>query len=268
MLSSEVQELIENKEWKKNIEEDFKVEMNINLKSKEKIKVKISLKTGDIVEYIGTKLNSYLDFEMQFIHYWDMCSGKYKIENNIIILETDLYWKFYKTFTKGKDFLKEKWIINGQKCRFMTTKEMFDNNKRGVYGIYYNGELIYIGSASDYIERWKQHEEEFNNPLNTDENRPGWYCKTKNEMYFDNLKEEKEYVLLESNDSVQELVGKISDGMWIFENIEKLYIELLQPKYNIEGKNKPYVFKAINFYKEKFDEGEVREKLKKKLGVE
>mgnify|MGYP006887551082 CR=1 FL=1 len=38
--------------------------MNINLKSKEKIKVKISLKTGDIVEYIGTKLNSYLDFEM------------------------------------------------------------------------------------------------------------------------------------------------------------------------------------------------------------
>lgn len=269
MLSSEIQKLIKNKEWKeKGVREDVKTDINISLKEKEKIKIKISLSNEDIIEYIGYEVIDYINFEMQFIRYWYMCDGKYKIENNVIILETDLYWKFYKTFTKGKDFLKEKWIINGQKCRFMTTKEMFNNNKRGVYGIYYKGELIYIGSASDYIERWKQHEEEFNNPLNTDENKPNWYCKTKNDMYFYNLDGEKEYVLLEDNNSAQELVGKISDGMWIFENIEKLYIELLQPKFNIEGKSKPYVFKTTNFYKEKFDEGKVKEKLKKKLGIE
>lgn len=165
MLSSEVQELIKNKEWKKNIVgEDFKVDMVINPKSKERIKVKISLTNGDIIEYIGYEVIDYINFEMQFIQYWRMCDGKYKVENNIIVLETELYWKFYKTFNKGKDFLKYNWIINGKECRFMTTKEMFDNNKRGIYGIYYNGELIYIGSASDYIERWKQHEEEFNSP--------------------------------------------------------------------------------------------------------
>lgn len=269
MLSSEVQELIKNKEWKKNIVgEDFKVDMVINPKSKERIKVKISLTNGDIIEYIGYEVIDYINFEMQFIQYWRMCDGKYKVENNIIVLETELYWKFYKTFNKGKDFLKYNWIINGKECRFMTTKEMFDNNKRGIYGIYYNGELIYIGSASDYIERWKQHEEEFNSPVNTKENLDKWYYRDKNRMYFYELEGEKEYKLLEDNNSAQELVGKISDGMWIFENIEKLYIELLQPKYNIEGKTKPYTFKTSNFYKEKFNEGEVREKLKKKLGIE
>lgn len=226
MLSSEVQELIRNEGWKKiTIGKDFKVDIVINSKSKEKIKVRISLTNGDIIEYIGYEVIDYINFEMQFIQYWYMCDGKYKVENNIIVLETELYWKFYKTFNKGKDFLKYNWIINGKECRFMTTKEMFDNNKRGIYGIYYNGELIYIGSVSDYIERWKQHEEEFNSPVN-------------------------------------------SDGMWIFENIEKLYIELLQPKFNIEGKSKPYVFKTNNFYKEKFDEEKIRKKLRKKLGIE
>lgn len=101
----------------------------------------------------------------------------------------------------------------------------------GVYGIYNGDDLLYVGSATCLIERWKEHNENF---------------RTKSfssKLYSAEVDPDQLiYKELISGTEIAQTCGLASTSTWLLEFAEWMYIRILQPKYNINGKTKPFQF--------------------------
>ena len=101
----------------------------------------------------------------------------------------------------------------------------------GVYGIYDGDDLLYVGSATCLIERWKEHNENF---------------RTKSfssKLYSAEVDPDQLiYKELISGTEIAQTCGLISTSTWLLEFAEWMYIRTLQPKYNINGKTKQFQF--------------------------
>lgn len=101
----------------------------------------------------------------------------------------------------------------------------------GVYGIYDGDELLYVGSATCLIERWKEHNgnfrtKSFSSKLYSAEVNPDQLI----------------YKELISGTEIAQTCGLTSTSTWLLEFAEWMYIRTLQPKYNINGKTKQFQF--------------------------
>ena len=101
----------------------------------------------------------------------------------------------------------------------------------GVYGIYDGDELLYIGSTTCLIERWKEHNQNFR----TKSFSSKLYSA---EVNLDQLI----YKELISGMEIAQTCGLASTSTWLLEFAEWMYIRILWPKYNIKGKTKQFQF--------------------------
>ena len=101
----------------------------------------------------------------------------------------------------------------------------------GVYGIYDGDDLLYIGSATCLIERWKEHNDNF---------------RTKSfssKLYSAEVNPDQLiYKELISGTEIAQTCGLTSTSTWLLEFAEWMHIRTLQPKYNINGKTKQFQF--------------------------
>lgn len=101
----------------------------------------------------------------------------------------------------------------------------------GVYGIYDGDDLLYVGSATCLIERWKEHNQNF---------------RTKSfssKLYSAEVDPDQLiYKELISGTEIAQTCGLAYTSTWLLEFAEWMYIRTLQPKYNINGKIKQFQF--------------------------
>ena len=165
------------------------------------------------------------------------------LPNNIIYLEPSTYWTIYKKIKNGKSFIKGigyKMLVNGVQHTFPITDFYFHpidiemNGSRGVYGIYYQDKLLYIGSTNNFERRWTEH---YNNFINKDKSQPMYQI---DDIDTDLL----DFQVLEDDTSVEYMFGIEEPSMWIYNLIEGIYIKVLKPIYNIAGQLQPFHFTA------------------------
>lgn len=212
------------------------------------------IETGDKVTYYRYITHYGDKIEMQFnspkrIVYaelaqriWTEVIGDYEVISaaNMIFLPPITYWTIYKKIAYGKEFLLgtgNKLLVNGNKMQFPTPKFYFETSdfvERGVYGIYLQDQLLYIGSSSNLKARWKEHDTAFRQK------------DRKSQMYsiYSSQANDIVYKALETDESIKMLFGLTAPSMWIYELIEAMYIKLLDPQYNIQGKDQSFSFKA------------------------
>lgn len=96
----------------------------------------------------------------------------------------------------------------------------------GVYGLFFNKELIYIGQSKDFSKRLSSHsrKDAFSKSLAKQEEGIGDYQKAINMYKFIDENRENIFFYILSNDI----------------NEEKDYIEYYRPKYNYKGVDVPY----------------------------
>lgn len=155
--------------------------------------------------------------------------GTYHFIDDTIMFQPTIYWKYYKRVEWGKEVLtqvKSLLFINGQEKRFAATGAYFKtkNELYGIYGIYYKNELWYVGSSSDMIHRWQQHNQNFK-----------WRSSSK-PMYEQRIDPaEVEYRVIFSGEDLSKWIGVEQISMWLVEFAEMITIKLLQPKFNLDG---------------------------------
>ncbi len=164
-------------------------------------------------------------------------------ESRLVYLRPSIYWNIYKRFLYGKEIIKgtgNQLLVNGERYHFPDTQFYFSSAKdeligdiRGVYGIYYDDVLLYIGSSvSGVIERWKEHDSAFRG------GGPGlMYTKGFNA-------DEIRYELLVSLDEIGKILGVESPARWLVEFVESICIKTMRPVYNVEGKTSDFRFKV------------------------
>lgn len=174
---------------------------------------------------------------------WETESESYILlpEERIVYFPPNIFWNFYKKYPRGREMMKgtcSKLFINEIPYHFPDTSFYFSNQiseltTSGVYGIYLDDSLLYIGSSSDIMTRWKQHDTNFRNqsPMST--------------MYHQGFDPDQiVYKVLLTREQIQTMLGIKNPSMWLVELAEFCYISALQPTYNIEGKTKVFSFRA------------------------
>lgn len=199
-----------------------------------KFQLKLTTALGDAVEMIfySKKKAEYAKVAEKF---WTTIITQYTLlSNRLVYLEPKIYWTLYKRLQYGKEFLLltgAKMWINEQEYSFPDTKFYFtpqESYDKGVYGIYYKGELLYIGSASDMLARWREHDSNF---------RSGSSSSPLYQIGYNPDEIEYEVLVKEEDCPVEK------PSMWVFELIEWSYIQVLQPKWN-RDKGKYFSFQA------------------------
>lgn len=101
----------------------------------------------------------------------------------------------------------------------------------GVYGIYDGDDLLYVGSATCLIERWKEHNENFR------------IKSFSSKLYSAEVDPDQLiYKELISGTEIAQTCELASTSTWLLEFAEWMYIRILQPKYNINGKTRQFQF--------------------------
>ena len=184
-----------------------------------------------------------------FIEIMKIIGTNYSLNSSkkLIHLSPTQFWTIYKKIEEGKNILKAvgvlggKFKVNETFYSFPNTDYYFhqeENNNfstRGVYGIYFREELIYIGSSStDILERWSQHAKDFiiHSPHS--------------QMYKIQDLDDIEFKLLYEDKEINEMLPikqkVVSTGTIQF--VEQLLIKTLKPRYNIQGVIEPFQYKG------------------------
>lgn len=194
---------------------------------------------GDQVKIIFTSPNREKYAKVAQICWSKIITDYTLLPNNQVYLPPKDYWNIYKKMAGGRELIKgigNQLFINNTRFSFVDTDYYFNTSPeidRGVYGIYYQDILIYIGSSTDVLVRWKEHDEAFRNKSTT------------SNMYQANYNPDLiEYRVLVSQKELNDLIPTEQANMWLMELIEWSYIKLLQPLYNKEGKSCCFNFKA------------------------
>lgn len=158
------------------------------------------------------------------------------------------YWNLRRSVFAQQTAANRIINVNGRSCSlldkddyystdFMTTIEHELQERSlapmyaGIYGIYDGDDLLYVGSATCLIERWKEHNENF---------------RTKSfssKLYSAEVDPDQLiYKELISGTEIAQTYGLASTSTWLLEFAEWMYIRILWPKYNIKGKTKQFQF--------------------------
>lgn len=158
------------------------------------------------------------------------------------------YWNLRRSVFAQQTAANRIINVNGYPCSlldkddyystdFMTTVEQTLQERSlapmyaGVYGIYDRDDLLYVGSATCLIERWKEHNQNF---------------RTKSfssKLYSAEVDPDQLiYKELISGTEIAQICGLASTSTWLLEFAEWMYIRILWPKYNIKGKTKQFQF--------------------------
>lgn len=237
MLGIEVKELyakplLEQKER----QSQFRIN-KIIIEKQEKVNiVECQSVLGDIIKM---KFNSqYRDqYARLAADLWFNTIMEYEIVDEGIYIEPQVYWNIYKNFPNGKSYLQGvgyKLTINDIPYTFVPRDYYFKDRNPAVYGLYYNDELIYIGSTANYHQRWGEHYLDFKTHSLT------------NEMYrqLSNVVDEIEFKILYDPIQVKKLAQDEEITMYEYEIVEKNCIEHYKPRYNKEGVVTPFRFQA------------------------
>lgn len=104
------------------------------------------------------------------------------------------------------------------------------NERKGIYGLIYNNQVIYVGQSKNLGERLRTHRRaDINAIINKiiDEDGRCNRCKNLAMYYFINSnREDIQFVIFEETEDL--------------DNREYHYITLFQPKYNYKGVDIPY----------------------------
>lgn len=110
------------------------------------------------------------------------------------------------------------------------------NNNTGIYGIYLNGQLVYIGKTTQsFYKRYLQHKRLITNPEDS-ETQYNMYYELAEELAKGSSVELKPIFEAETAayNSLYHLTNRDLESM------EFILIHLLRPRYNILGVKKPY----------------------------
>lgn len=192
---------------------------------------------GDKVEQIfySPKKKEYSTCALKF---WETYNTQYLLlEEGYIYYPANIFWTLYKQICQSiARNVGSKLYINGVQYSFPSTSFYLDGatnqmaEKRGIYGIYYKDELIYIGSTcQDFQIRWQEHIQNFKN-----------YQVPKNAMYRLPLEDISFAVLL----SGKEFKEVTREGMssWMVEFAEWCFIKACQPTFNKAGNTENFKF--------------------------
>ena len=218
---------------------------NLNVKIEIEVKIKsIEVNKTDIILFLDNNktLKMRGNGVKNIIHIlgiWVDKIQKFYLENDKIVLPAFTFWNLYK----GKDY--EKIFVSGDRLieydgnkYFLANKDYyFPQEKQAVYGIYYDNELWYVGSSSNYLERWSEHDLNFRNKRVKLSKMYGLECES----------DLIEYKVLALPEEFVQMPGNVKKDMWIIENVEWFLIKKLKPKYNVEGVNGvKFEFRASN----------------------
>lgn len=104
-------------------------------------------------------------------------------------------------------------------------------NKSGIYGLIYDGEVIYVGQSKNLKDRLSTHNRttQIQNTIKAIIREEGKINRTKQlAMYYfiDEHREEMQFIILKETDELNKY--------------EEHYISLFQPKYNYKGVDVPF----------------------------
>lgn len=198
---------------------------------------------GDNIKMIFNSATKDIDFTIAYLIWMTMIQSNYELleEQSLIYIYPETYWKIYKhsDIQYQKSFIKNpsyELYIN-EKQYYVPKPDFYINGQpedSGIYGIYYQDKLLYIGSSKGIMSRWKQHDLNFRSK------------KEISALYFQNYNPDKiEYKVLMDGNELKDFISKkqIKDINYLMEAIEAIYIKSLCPIYNIEGLKTDYVFK-------------------------
>lgn len=213
------------------------------------------LDNGDYIEFIfdSPLKEKYAGIAL---YTWISIISEYTIgDDNKIYLNAKDYWNIYKNLDYGRQFLEGTGYtmqFNHALASFVSKSYYF--NSRSIYGIYYEDELLYVGCSGNYMERWDEHDRNFRSN--------GAYLGYSH-LYQQNYNADiVEYKILLDIDKIQEITGFKNVGSWTIEEFERILIEILNPKWNVEGKSKPYYHRSLMMKSEKkLNEEQIRKKL-------
>ena len=106
----------------------------------------------------------------------------------------------------------------------------------GIYGIYLNGQLVYIGKTTQsFSKRYKQHKHYIEFP-NDSESQYDMYIELAEELAKGSFIQLRPLIIAETipYKSLYNLTNRDLESM------EFALITMLQPRYNVEGRRKPY----------------------------
>lgn len=158
------------------------------------------------------------------------------------------YWNLHRSVFARQTVANRVINVNGYPCSLLSKDDYYSTELMtkiehelqqrslapmyaGVYGIYDGDELLYIGSTTCLIERWKEHNQNF---------------RTKSfssKLYSAEVNPDQLiYKELISGTEIAQTCGLASTSTWLLEFAEWMYIRILWPKYNIKGKTKQFQF--------------------------
>ena len=104
------------------------------------------------------------------------------------------------------------------------------SGKRGIYGLVYDDEIIYVGQSKNIGNRLKTHRKANTKSIIDHIIREEGKCNRCKQLalyyFIDENREEMNFVILEETEDLNER--------------EKYYISLFKPKYNYKGVDVPY----------------------------
>lgn len=246
MKSMKMNELLKKAE-KKIVYEKANIILEVDEKGYKHVSYTTKLGDTFVAIFSSTKKEQYC---MSFVEMMDLIDINYELyeEQSRIYLSPNIFWHIYKKMENGKSLLThvgtltKSYKVNGKHYYFPTADSYFhpiesklqEDNKRGVYGIYFREDLIYIGSSSQgVLERWKEHAVNFRD-----------HCPS-NSMYKIEDFEEIEFRLLYSDKDINEMLPykKSYVGSATLQFVEQLLIKAYQPRYNREGITSPFVYR-------------------------
>lgn len=237
MLGKEIKETyVKNLLNQKN--EQIKFCSNKILIEKQNKKIIVTIES-DLGQNIVIKFNSANKkiYAVAMIDIWLNEIENYTIVPEGLCLEPSVYWNIYKRKEYGKSLLQGTgytMFINEKEISFVPTNYYFQTDNQAVYGIYDKDELLYIGSTSNYPQRWSEHYLSF-------------YNKNRGNKMYQNTEinpDELEFKILYNQKDIAALAEVDQVSMYEYETVEKICIEHFKPKYNIEGITMPFKYQA------------------------
>lgn len=175
-------------------------------------------------EWIRNNIGIYNEEKPYFLYYWFLLQGKWKHANwkGDIEIEYDIY-KAIENMCCGSDFLKAKFKYKGYTHSIIGTYKVSENMDSGIYGIYINNELVYIGmTCRNFEERWNEH-------------RKCFEAKMGSNYYLYTALKPGDTLRFEKLIKVEDLKVNSAITRRDLEAMELALIRLYQPKYNYQG---------------------------------
>lgn len=175
-------------------------------------------------DWIRNNIGVYNEEKPYFLYYWFLLQGKWKRANwkGDIEIEYNTY-KSIQEMCCGPLFLKAKFQYKGYTHEIIGTYKTAEDNDSGIYGIYINDKLVYIGmTCRNFEERWNEHRKCF-------EARSG------SNYYLYTALNPGDVLRFEKLIKVEDLKVNSAITRRDLEAMELALIRLYQPKYNYQG---------------------------------